>query len=58
MRRFSWLFLVILGLLPVSGAAGQELAFDSLEFEYLRNADLMKSDLVEKVLLIHFWGTT
>jgi len=49
---------VVLGLLPVPGAAGQELAFENLEFEYLRNADLVKSDLVEKVLLIHFWGTT
>ena len=58
MRRSSCLLLAVLGLLPVSSAAGQDPTFENLEFEYLHNADLVKSDLGEKVLLIHCWGTT
>ncbi len=49
-------FLVLLA--PGPSAPAQELTFENLEFEYLHNADLTKSDLVEKVVLIHFWGTT
>ena len=40
-------------------AFAQEVTFENLDFDVMHNAvDFSKADLVERVALIHLWGTT
>ena len=39
--------------------SAQEVTFENLDFDVMHNAvDFSKADLVERVVLIHLWGTT
>jgi len=49
----AWLFLLLTPMMPA-----QEITFENLDFEYVHNSNLTKADLVEKVLVVHFWGVT
>ena len=44
---------------PFLSASAQEITFENLDFDVMHNAvDFTKEDLVERVVLIHLWGTT
>lgn len=45
-------------LILASFANAQEITFENLDFDVMHNCELAKPDLVERVVLIHLWGTT
>ncbi len=50
--------LLVAAAVTAASAAGQELTFENLDFDGILNARIEKADLVEKVVLIHLWGST
>ena len=50
------ILLLFFSAIPL--AVAQEITFENLDFDVMHNYDISKVDLVEKVVLIHFWGTT